>query len=265
MKNSINTVILMCFFTSMLFAQVKNLAFKTCQLKNQKVKDAYDTKWNMLKAEMKGSKINADEFDIYIRALKADKVVEVWMRNKSEVKYHLFKTYAICSNGLESNNSDVENQMPEGFYQIELFNPKSNYYLSMQINYPNNSDIMLNKKDNAYDEIMLNGDCATINGLSMTNDAIKELYVLCLEVRNRNKPIYIDIYPTKLSDENFKMLEANHSKSQLSFWKTLKPMYDYFEENKLLPGISLDKKGHYVLSDDDDASDSKRLSASANH
>lgn len=263
----ITTGILICFFASMVFGQAKNLAFKTGQLKNQKVKEAYDTKWEPLKTELQASNINPDEFDIYIRAFKADKLVEVWMRNKGEVPYHLIKTYSTCTNtgDLGPKRTDDDDQIPEGFYEIELLNPKSNYYLSMQINYPNSSDVILKKGVNAGGDIMLNSDCGTTSCLSLVNDKIKELYVLCLEARNRNTPIYIDIYPTKLSDENIKMLEANYPKSTLSFWKTLKPVYDYFEENKWLPSVSIDRKGHYMLSEDEEISGSKNLSASAKH
>ena len=110
----IYTGIVFCFFTLTVFAQVKNSAFKAWQLKNQKVKDAYDTKWEPLKAELRASYINPDEFDIYIRTFKADKLVEVWMRNKDEKKYKLFKTYDVGSIGgdLGPKRAEDDGQMP---------------------------------------------------------------------------------------------------------------------------------------------------------
>lgn len=247
-------IIFIACFSSVIYAQSKELAYKTAQLKHQKVKEAYDTKWESLKMELQASNINSSDFDIYIRVFKADKLAEVWMRTKGEVKYRLFKSYDICANSgeLGPKRSDDDNQVPEGFYKIETLNPKSNYHLSMKINYPNSSDLILKKGLNPGSAVMLNGDCAAIDGLSMSNDKIAELYLLCLEARSRNKPVNIDIYPVKFSAENMKMLEENYPKSQLSFWKDLKRVYDYFEENKWLPSIFVNRKGHYVLSHDDE-------------
>ncbi len=230
-------------------AQVKTSSFKTGQLKNARVKDAYDAKWGPLQTELKTVKINPNEFDIYMRAFKQDGVLEVWMKNKGETKYKLFKTYDICasSGSLGPKRKEGDGQVPEGFYQIDLFNPKSNYYLSMRINYPNASDVILKEGTNAGGAIMMHGDCVTIGCLPMTNDKIKELYVLCLEAKNRNNPIYIDIFPTKFTEANLKMLEANYPKSKVAFWNTLKPAYDYFEEHHWLPKVNIDKKGRYFF------------------
>lgn len=251
LKNVINICLLIAFFHFSASSQVKTLAFKAGQLKSPRVKDAYDTKWELLKEEMKAMKFNPDEFEIYMRTFKYEKIVEVWLKDKSETRYRLFKTYDICasSGDLGPKRKEGDGQVPEGFYRIDLFNPKSDYYLSMRINYPNSSDILLKDGISAGGAIMMHGECVTIGCLPMTNDKIKELYVLCLEVRNRNSPIYIDIYPTKFTEENIKMLEANYPKSKISFWRTLKPAYDYFENNHWLPKINVDAKGHYFMNE----------------
>lgn len=142
-----------------------------------------------------------------------------------------------------------DGQVPEGYYQIVLFNNKSNYHLSMKINYPNASDVLLKEGSSPGGDIMVHGSCVTIGCLPMTDDKIKELYVLCLEAKNRNKILYIDIYPARFNEENLKMLEANYSKTKIVFWNTLKPGYDYFEENRWLPKVSVDKKGKYFYAE----------------
>ena len=248
-KNVINTCLLVVFTISYSFSQVKTLAYKAGQLKSPKVKEAYDTKWPKLQQDLKAIKINPDEFDIYMRTFKYEKIVEVWVKNKGDVRYKLFKTYDICasSGDLGPKRKEGDNQVPEGFYKIDLFNPNSDYYLSMRINYPNSSDVILKEAPNAGSAIMIHGDCVTIGCIPITDDKIKELYVLCLEARNRNVPIYVDIYPIKFTPENITMLEKNYPKSKLAFWRTLKPGYDYFEENKWLPKINVDPKGNYFL------------------
>lgn len=253
LKNVINTCLLVVFTITLSISQVKTLAYKAGQLKSTKVKDAYDTKWPQLQKDLKAISINPDEFDIYMRTFKYEKIVEVWLKNKGDAKYKLFRTYEICasSGDLGPKRKEGDNQVPEGFYKIDLFNPNSDYYLSMRINYPNSSDIILKEAPNPGSAIMVHGDCVTIGCLPMTNDKIKELYVLCLEARNRNNPIYIDIYPIKFTDANIKILESTYPKSKLSFWRTLKPMYDYFEENRWLPKINVDPKGIYFISPDE--------------
>jgi murein L,D-transpeptidase YafK len=252
-KNVIHICLLVVFTVTISMSQVKTLAYKAGQLKSTKVKDAYDTKWPQLQLDLKAMGINPDEFDIYMRAFKYEKIVEVWAKNKGDVRYKLFKTYDICASSgeLGPKRKEGDNQVPEGFYRIDLFNPNSDYYLSMHINYPNSSDVILKEGLNAGSAIMMHGDCVTIGCLPMTDDKIKELYVLCLEARNRNTPVYIDIFPVKFTPETMKMLESNYPKSKLSFWKTLKLGYDYFEENKWLPKINIDTKGNYVLADDE--------------
>ncbi len=54
----------------------------------------------------------------------------------------LFKTYKVCAlaGTLGPKRMEGDYQVPEGFYYINEFNPQSNYYLSLGINYPNESD-----------------------------------------------------------------------------------------------------------------------------
>ncbi|MES2567748.1 MAG: L,D-transpeptidase family protein [Bacteroidota bacterium] len=251
-KNVIHIILLVLIMGGSSFAQVKTLAFKSGQLKSPRVRDAYETKWPQLQQDLKSIGVNPDAFDIYMRAFKYEQKVEVWIKNSGDVKYQLFKTYEICANSgdLGPKRKEGDGQVPEGFYKIDLFNPKSDYYLSMRISYPNTSDVILKDGINAGGAIMMHGNCVTIGCLPMTDEKIKELYVLCLEARNRNNPIYIDIYPVKFTPENIKMLETNYPKSKIHFWKTLKTGYDYFEMNKWLPIINIDSKGNYFLDEE---------------
>ncbi|MBL7934470.1 MAG: L,D-transpeptidase family protein [Bacteroidia bacterium] len=247
LNNVIHTCLLVFFTVSVSSAQVKTLAFKAGQLKNTRVKDAYDTKWPQLQEDLKAIKVNPETFSIYMRAFKYERIVEVWLKDPSETKYKLFRTYDICasSGNLGPKRAEGDGQVPEGFYRIDAFNAKSDYYLSMKINYPNTSDIILKEGISAGSNIMMHGNCVTIGCLPMTDDKIKELYVLCLESRNRNNPVYIDIFPIKFTNENIKLLETNYPKSKLNFWKSLKPAYDFFEEHRWLHKVNIDSKGHY--------------------
>ncbi|MES2515437.1 MAG: L,D-transpeptidase family protein [Bacteroidota bacterium] len=251
LKNVIHTALLVVMTTSIAFSQVKTSAFKSAQLKYSKVKDAYDTKWPKLKEDIKALRINAEGYEIYLRAFKNEKQMEVWLKNTGNPKYTLFKTYDICasSGNLGPKRQEGDGQVPEGFYTIDLFNPTSNYYLSMRVSYPNSSDQILKTGKNAGGAIMVHGNCVTIGCLPMTDDKIKELYVLCLEAKNRNSTVKIDIFPARLTSENMKSLTANYPKKTVDFWNTLKPAYDYFEKNHATRKIYTDAKGGYFFKD----------------
>jgi murein L,D-transpeptidase YafK len=249
LKNVIHILLLIFLISSISVAQVKTLAFKENQLKNTRIKDAYDTKWPKLQEELKALKINEASYDIYLRAFKQEKKVEVWLKNPEETKYIQFKTYGICasSGDLGPKRREGDGQVPEGFYTIDLFNPISNYYLSMRVSYPNTSDAILKTGKNAGGAIMIHGNCVTIGCLPMTDDKIKELYVLCLEAKNRNKVVKVDIFPAKLTPENLKLLGASYSKDKMDFWNSLKPAYDYFEKNHQTRKVFVNAKGAYYF------------------
>ena len=65
--------------------------------------------------------------------------------------------------------------MPEGFYELDWFNPQSNFFLSLHINYPNASDRILGSRKNPGGDIFLHGSCASIGCIPITDDGIKEV------------------------------------------------------------------------------------------
>ena len=163
-KNVIHTWLLVLLVTGFSVAQVKTSTFKLAQLKYSKVKDAFDTKWPKLKEYVRAANINPENYDIYLRAFKYEKKMEVWLKNTSDSKYTLFRTYDICasSGNLGPKRQEGDGQVPEGFYTIDLFNPTSNYYLSMRVSYPNTSDAILKTGKSAGGAIMVHGNCVTI-------------------------------------------------------------------------------------------------------
>ena len=70
---------------------------------------------------------------VYIRSFKYDSEMEVWVKNKPAEKYKLFKTYKICAlaGSLGPKRMAGDYQVPEGFYYINEFNPRSLYHLSL--------------------------------------------------------------------------------------------------------------------------------------
>jgi len=212
-----------------------------------RVKSAYSEKWEGLKSDIKKKGIS-EKFELFIRVFKESKLVEVWLKSNSESEYKLFKTYDICASSgrLGPKRSQGDGQVPEGFYTIAVFNPYSSYHLSLGLSYPNASD-RIKGKGNLGGDIMIHGSCVTIGCLPLTDNYIKEVYILVVEAKNNGQQnIPVHIFPTKMNDKGMLFLSKLNT-DLLDFWKNLKPGYDYFENNKRVPKISTDKSGNYLV------------------
>ncbi len=181
-------------------------SFKDDQLRYARVREAYKEKESNMKKLLNDNSINKNELRIYLRAFKEEKKIELWAKNNSDSKYKLVKEYKICktSGKLGPKRKQGDKQIPEGYYHINRFNPYSNFYLSLGINYPNKSDRILGDKNNLGGDIFIHGSCVTIGCLPITNDKIKELYIICVEAKNSGqKTIPVTIFPAELTESNF--------------------------------------------------------------
>lgn len=241
-------IILLVIYCNTLFSQVKPHSLKTDQAKYERVKKAYSSKYENLKKEIVKAGFDVTNFDIYLRAFKYEKELQVWMKSKNDAAYKLFKTYPICSSSgdLGPKRKQGDNQVPEGFYEIESFNPASSYHLSMKVSYPNKSDRLKAKGDPGGD-IMIHGNCVTIGCIPIENGPIEELYVLCVEAKDQKSKLRVDIFPCRFTDENTKMLNKNYSKEKNDFWETLKTPYLLFEKNRIVPQVLINKTGDYEI------------------
>src|SRR5207244_4495553 len=131
-----------------------------------------------------------------------------------------------------------DRQVPEGFYFIEEFNPNSDYCLSLLLNYPNYADQKMGKGKSGGD-IYIHGGCVTVGCMPMTDEGIKELYIICLNAKiNGQDYIPVHIFPTRLTKNGMAYLNREFPKdaARQQFWSNLKTGYDYFEKtHKLLP------------------------------
>lgn len=245
------TILIILFFNCM-FLNILGQSLKDKQKKYERVKTAYSEKEKSLKEALLLKKIQFDNIRVLLRIFKKEKQLEVWVKSKNQEKYELFKTYDICttSGELGPKRKEGDMQMPEGFYYINHFNPVSNFYLSLGVDYPNQSDRILGVKNNLGGAIYIHGSCCTIGCTPITDDKIKELYILTLEAKNNGQNLIpVHAYPCKLDDVSFKDLESEYNENiqLIEFWKNLQIVYNYFEKNKKQPNISVDKKGKYLI------------------
>lgn len=178
--------------------------------------------------------------------------MEIYAKDKSETTYKKLVSYDICtrSGELGPKRKQGDGQVPEGFYHIDRFNPSSSYYLSLGLNYPNQSDRKKSSASNLGGDIFIHGYCASIGCMPMTDDKIKEIYLYAVHAKNNGQakiPVYV--FPFKMTNQNFSLYKTKYSGNVklLEFWTNLKSGYDKFERDKKELAITVDSKGDYVF------------------
>ncbi|GGA96876.1 L,D-transpeptidase family protein [Puia dinghuensis] len=189
---------------------------------------------------------------VYIRSFKYDSQLEVWVKNSKEEKYRLFKSYKICAMAgtLGPKRYSGDYQVPEGFYYINEFNPKSEYHLSLGLNYPNASDRILSDSLQPGKDIYIHGSCVTTGCIPITDGQIEELYILAAHAKDLGE----DFIPVHIFPVNF---NNSHSVDYLNkylqtfseytpFAKSMRNAFLYFEKYREVPFVMVNGKGEYV-------------------
>jgi murein L,D-transpeptidase YafK len=237
---------------SFLCALALALPLKQQQLRHGHVQAAYREK------EAGAKKLFADKGVAYppqrllLRVLKRERLVELWAAGRRADKLALITAFNICasSGGLGPKRQRGDGQVPEGFYYINHFNPESSFYLSLGVSYPNASDRLLKTGRDPGGAIYIHGDCVTIGCIPLTDDKIKELYVIALDVTTAGlDKIPVHIFPARLDSAGFAALktEFGTNRELLEFWANLKQGYDRFERDHLIPNVSISAKGKYLF------------------
>jgi len=81
-----------------------------------RVREAYAQKGDKVKKMLSKRAIDFDSLNIFIRAFKQEKIVEIWSKNITDEKYQLVTTYDVCksSGDLGPKRREGDYQVPEG-------------------------------------------------------------------------------------------------------------------------------------------------------
>jgi murein L,D-transpeptidase YafK len=241
------TFLILC----MLFLSVYSESFLDQQRKTSRFVTAEKEKIGLVKELFKSKGLSFPDIQIYLRVFKNEESLELWARTGKIDTFVLIRDYHICSNSgnLGPKRRQGDGQVPEGCYYISQFNPYSNFYLSLGLNYPNESDRIIGGKENLGGDIFIHGDCVTIGCIPLTDYYIKELYVICVYAKNNGQvKIPVHLFPLKLNDAGMTLLKGYFKDDTLiSFWTDLQKIYDRFNETHALVQVYVDKKGNYLL------------------
>jgi murein L,D-transpeptidase YafK len=184
---------------------------------------------------------------ILIRIYKESSELEVW-KEQADGRFAMLKNYQICkwSGILGPKVKEGDRQAPEGFYTVTpaQMNPKSAYYLSFNIGYPNAYDRSLGRTGT---NLMVHGACSSAGCYSMTDEAAGELFALARDsFRGGQRDFQIQAYPFRMTAENM----ARHAGDpNLPFWKMLKVGADHFEVTRKPPVVAVCDKAYVFNAD----------------
>ncbi|MDR3157750.1 MAG: L,D-transpeptidase family protein [Zoogloeaceae bacterium] len=244
-------VILLMAFCRMAWAEPAS-GFLAEQLRYERVRAAYKSKNAALEKNLRQEGIKIDNLNILLLAYKAEGVLELYVKSSAASRYRKLRDYAICRvpGKLGPKRQAGDEQVPEGFYHIDRFNPQSNYLLSLGINYPNAADKIKSKGKNPGGDIFIHGNCVSIGCLPMTDDKIREIYLHAVHAKNsgqRRIPVYI--FPFRMTEANMQKYAAQNAEhpALLRFWKILQKGHARFAKNAQALQVQVDEHGEYVF------------------
>lgn len=237
-------------FSQLVFSQG---SFLESQRTFPRVAQAMRAKEDTIRKQFERQNLQWPIKDMYIRSFKYDSQLEVWVRSNKSEPYQLFKQYKVCamSGSLGPKRIEGDYQVPEGFYYVNEFNPRSQYHLALGLNYPNLSDKVLSDTFRPGGEIYIHGACITVGCIPIQNHQIEELYILASYAKHAGQDfIPVHVFPIHFQQEKSQPALQRAVESDPSYAKfidQIKGVYEHFEKNKTLPIISVNKKGEYII------------------
>ena len=176
-----------------------------------------------------------DRLEVLFRLLKTYRELEVWARNRGGGPFELLRAYPLAATlgPLGPKRRASDGQVPEDFYEINRFNPNSNFHPSLGLNYPTAAERALGGPDPGSD-IFIHGGKVTIGCLPITDAGIEEVYLLAVLARAAGQAaITVHIFPFSLTDAE---LTRRAGSLHLAYWRGLRPGYAYFEYHHAVAG-----------------------------
>jgi Uncharacterized protein conserved in bacteria len=172
---------------------------------------------------------------VVVRIFKQESELEIWKRDHTG-RYALLKTYPMCrwSGKLGPKTRMGDRQAPEGFYHVStgMLNPKSQYYLSFNLGYPNRLEAALGYTGEA---LMVHGACSSSGCYAVTDEGVAEIYAVVREaLKGGQTSFQVQAYPFRMTPKN---MARYASDPNYGLWQTLKRGYDLFEVTKQPPQV----------------------------
>ncbi len=141
--------------------------------------------------------------EIFLRAMKREGEIELWARGGPREIFRLVKTLPILaqSGGPGPKRREGDGQVPEGFYEVDRFNPASTFHLSLGLNYPNASDRIRGDPIAPGFDIFIHGGNASIGCVALGDPGIEEIYLAAIDSRAR--PVRVQLFPARMDSADW--------------------------------------------------------------
>lgn len=223
------------------------------QKRSPRVKAAFANHAATVEAQFKAAGAAWPPKGIFIRAFKADDVVELWAAPpKQGDPWKKVRDFAVCarSGDLGPKTRAGDFQVPEGFYFVDRFNPTSRFHLSLGIDYPHVGDRARTPPGaSPGGDIFIHGDCVTIGCLPLEDAPMEALYVAAVLARDGGqRQIPVHIFPCRLdAPACWQRLHAAGNPRHLAYWQALIPGYEAFTKRQIPPTVRPTKAGGWVV------------------
>ncbi len=175
---------------------------------------------------------------VFIRAFKLEGMLELWAEGVGGEARVLVKNFPICaaSGALGPKRREGDGQVPEGFYTIDRFNPRSSYHLSLGLDYPNAVDRVRADGDPPGGDIFVHGGCVTIGCMPLQDTPMEWLYVAMVVARDRGqKALPVHVFPFRFETAEADGYIAAAPPELAAFWNTIAKGYSRFETTRVPP------------------------------
>lgn len=184
---------------------------------------------------------------VLCRGFKNERELELWATNEpgKTGEFRQVQSYPILgiSGAPGPKRREGDRQVPEGFYRVTRFNPRSRFHLSLGLDYPNASDLRLTTDPQSPgSDIFIHGGAESRGCLAMGDTAMEEIY---LAARDSGE-VHVHLFPHRLDNALDPLFSPSaDATTRQAFWRDLWEIYRYFEEKKRLPVIRVDEDGRY--------------------
>lgn len=179
-----------------------------------------------------------------LRAFKAERQLEVWASSRQAGPMRLVATFPIAgmSGTAGPKRREGDGQVPEGFYRVDRFNPKSRFHLSLGLDYPNESDRIKGDRVRPGTDIFIHGGNVSIGCLAMTDPVIERIYAWASRAR---AAVRVEIYPCRLESPTIRQLQHDFPQ-HAEFWQSLATGSERFRCSHQFSTPNIDRAGNYV-------------------
>lgn len=187
---------------------------------------------------------------LYVRIFKEEKTLEVWIQSKGI--YKLYKSFEVCnySGKLGPKVAEGDKQAPEGFYHVpadDVLWSSRKWPRALNLAFPNVFDA-LKKRTGSY--LLIHGGCSSEGCYALKNGPMSILYdLVSIALKSGQTILPIHIFPFRLTDKNWaRHLPQKAGKKWEAFWRGMQPVYDGFQNNRIIPSIYVCQTGYQVYS-----------------